>query len=323
MPSIFGPTPLIRLRSSALPPRAPVSSSGSVSSAEVSGRGEIEARLGAFLGPFGSRRLCSLRRLRTRVARSRGFRQLGLRLGLGLGLGEIGRLAGPRGRRLRRRAGGLGSSRDAVIVAAAAIDRGAGKGMRSRFRALDHMRQRIAAAGLVGQAGQRGRAAFRRTEAPVVLRARGHFAPGGNVVDELFQALRRQVLVGVLEDLHHGRVDAGTEALDLFPREVAVGRQLVRMGRDLRLADPDQVFRAAQLARRRAADLDMRLLADRGQLEHRVEGRDLEHADVRHAEHFGDIADRRARAASPRAVPAPATEAGSPRRPDGRPGSAR
>src|SRR5262249_38212843 len=33
----------------------------------------------------------------------------------------------------------------------------------------------------------------------------------------------------------------------------------------------------------------------RRQVEHGVEGRDLEHADMRHAEHVGDIADRRFR----------------------------
>ena len=54
---------------------------------------------------------------------------------------------------------------------------------------------------------------------------------------------------------------------------------------DAALADLLQVFRAAQHAGRRAADLDMRLAADRRQLEHRVEGRDLVDADVGHIEH--------------------------------------
>ena len=58
------------------------------------------------------------------------------------------------------------------------------------------------------------------------------------------------------------------------------------------LADLDQVAGAAQPARRGAADLDMGLLADRLQLEHRVEGRDLEHADIGHVEQVGDGADR-------------------------------
>ena len=57
-------------------------------------------------------------------------------------------------------------------------------------------------------------------------------------------------------------------------------------------------------ARRRAAHLHVDILPDRLQIEHRVEGRDLEHADVRHAEHFGDVLDRGFR--QPAAVPAPA-----------------
>ena len=37
----------------------------------------------------------------------------------------------------------------------------------------------------------------------------------------------------------------------------------------------------------------MRLRADRVQLELRVEGRNLQHPDERHFEHFGDVFDRR------------------------------
>src|SRR5664279_3895849 len=49
---------------------------------------------------------------------------------------------------------------------------------------------------------------------------------------------------------------------------------------------------AAQPARGSAADLDVGLLADRLQLEHRVEGRDLERANVGHPEQVSDRADR-------------------------------
>jgi hypothetical protein len=61
---------------------------------------------------------------------------------------------------------------------------------------------------------------------------------------------------------------------------------------DALLADVDQVFRAAQHARRRAADLDMGARTDRLQLELRVEGRHFENADIGHAEHVGDAFDR-------------------------------
>ncbi len=52
-----------------------------------------------------------------------------------------------------------------------------------------------------------------------------------------------------------------------------------------------QRVRAAQPAGRRAAQLHMEF-ADRREIEHRVEGRDLEHADIRHAEQLGDMLDR-------------------------------
>ena len=51
---------------------------------------------------------------------------------------------------------------------------------------------------------------------------------------------------------------------------------------------------AAQHARRGAAELNVEL-TDRLKVEHGVEGRDLEHADMRHAEEVGDMADRRFR----------------------------
>jgi hypothetical protein len=105
--------------------------------------------------------------------------------------------------------------------------------------------------------------------------------------------LFRQVFVGILEDLHHRRVDAGAETFDLFPGEHAVLGDLVHVLGDARLADPDQVLGAAQLAGRRAADLDMGLLADRLQLEHGVEGRHFQNPDVGHVEQIRDVADRR------------------------------
>ena len=105
----------------------------------------------------------------------------------------------------------------------------------------------------------------------------------------------REVLVGVAADLHHRRVDAGAEALDLLPGEIAVGGDVELLVVDAPLADLFDLLAAAQQAGRRAAPLDVGLAADRLELEHRVEGRDLEHADLRHAEHLGDVLDRRLR----------------------------
>ena len=85
---------------------------------------------------------------------------------------------------------------------------------------------------------------------------------------------------------------------------------------DLLAADLLEVVGAAQPARRRAAHLEMRDPAHRLEVEHRVEGRDLEHADLGHVEHRRDRLDRRL--ASPSLpAPAPATAARSPPRPAG------
>ena len=109
----------------------------------------------------------------------------------------------------------------------------------------------------------------------------------------MFEALRGQIFVGVLEYLDHRRVDTCAEALDLFPGKKTVVRNLVHMLGDARLADLDQVFRSAQLTRRGAAYLDMCLFPDRLQLEHGVEGRNFQNADIRHVEQLGDVTDRR------------------------------
>ena len=115
---------------------------------------------------------------------------------------------------------------------------------------------------------------------------------GAEGLDDLLEALDRQILVGVVADHHHRRVHAGAEALDLFPAQLAVGGDLERIVVDPVLADLDQFLRAAQHARGRAAHQDVGLRADRLQQELRVEGRDLEHADIGHAQHLGDRLDR-------------------------------
>ncbi len=60
------------------------------------------------------------------------------------------------------------------------------------------------------------------------------------------------------------------------------------------LAELDEAFGAAQHARRRTADLNVCARSDGAELELRVEGRDLEDADIGHAQHVGDLLDRRA-----------------------------
>ncbi len=126
-----------------------------------------------------------------------------------------------------------------------------------------------------------------------VLRAGGRHAAGGQLVDDPGQFLGAQILVVILADLRHRRVGAGAKAFDLFPRKLAIRRKLVRIGGDLVLADGDQVFRAADHAGQRAANLNMRDRAHGLQLEHEVERSHLKRTDRGHAEHIGDSFDRR------------------------------
>ena len=100
----------------------------------------------------------------------------------------------------------------------------------------------------------------------------------------------REILVEIIVDLHHRRIGAGTKAFDLKPRELAVGRDVALVA-DLVFQDLFQVLRAHAMTRHRAAKLD-EMRPDRLKVEHGVEGRDLHHPDVRHAEHFGDMLDR-------------------------------
>src|SRR5207249_1742026 len=76
------------------------------------------------------------------------------------------------------------------------------------------------------------------------------------LVEQLFERLRRQVLVIVGVDLHHRGVDARAQALDLDPRELAVGGNVVLLA-DAPPADRLEVLGAAQHARRGAAQLDI------------------------------------------------------------------
>ena len=138
-------------------------------------------------------------------------------------------------------------------------------------------------------------AADRRGKLPVDLRAGLDGRPLGEAIEHLFETFSRKVLVGVVPDQHHRRVDAGAEALDLLPRKIAVGRDVERVVMDALLADVENGVSAAQPARRRAADLHMGLLPARLQQEHGVERRHFQRADMRHAEHLGHVPDRRLR----------------------------
>src|SRR5882724_1349727 len=142
---------------------------------------------------------------------------------------------------------------------------------------------------------QRGQPAHGSGELTVDLRSRLRRMARGEAIEHLAEAFLGQILISVLPDQRHRGVDAGAETLDFFPAETAILGQMEWFVVDPALAHLDEIARSAQAARRRAADLDVRLLADRLQLKHRVERRDFERADVGHAKQIRDRPDRRFR----------------------------
>src|ERR1700682_3422 len=73
---------------------------------------------------------------------------------------------------------------------------------------------------------QRRRPTDRRGKLPIDLRTGFWIFSGREIVEKLLEILRRQILVIVVVDLRHRRVDAGAEALDLPPREHPVSRDM-------------------------------------------------------------------------------------------------
>src|ERR1019366_10335261 len=107
---------------------------------------------------------------------------------------------------------------------------------------------------------QRGRSTDRRGELAHDLRSRLRRIAGGKAVQHLAEAFLGQILVGILPDQNHRRIDAGAETLDLFPAEIAILGKMKGIVMDAALADVDDIAGAAQPARRGAADLDVGLL---------------------------------------------------------------
>ena len=147
-----------------------------------------------------------------------------------------------------------------------------------------------AAARIEAGIGERGRTAQRRGQLPIDLRAGLDLLAAREIGEQRGEALRGEILVVIEIDLRDRRVHAGAETLDLDPRQLAV-RGDVQLLADPVVAELDQLVRPAQHARRGAAELDMEL-SDRLQIEHGVEGRDFERADLRHAEKGRDVLDR-------------------------------
>src|SRR6266404_5949197 len=139
---------------------------------------------------------------------------------------------------------------------------------------------------------QRGRPTRRCGELTTILRSRLRNVAGGKAVKHLAEAFLGQVLVGILPDQRHWRVDAGAEALDFLPTEIPILGQMKRVVMDAALAYFDDVASTPQPAWRGPAHLHVGLFADRLQLEHRAEARDLQPAEVRDVWEFGDSADR-------------------------------
>ncbi|GJE72328.1 hypothetical protein CHKEEEPN_3882 [Methylorubrum podarium] len=226
---------------------------------------------------LGLARLGPILRLHRRLAGARP---------LGGGIDGV-RLVGASG----RRAGRLGFVLDAGLGRGGLVLLDALLTLAGALGLLEALAPR-ADAGAVEQAlvGQGVDGVLRLRGDPADLRADLDGTAGGQIVHELVEALGVEILVIVLIDLHHRRVAAGAEALDLEPGEIAVGRDLAR-GAEAIVERGLQLLRPAAIAGHGAADLDPEP-ANRLQGEHRVEGRDLQHADMRHAELIGDRLDR-------------------------------
>src|SRR5215831_9259555 len=69
---------------------------------------------------------------------------------------------------------------------------------------------------------QRGRPGDGRGKLSTVLRSRLRRMARGKAVQHLAEAFLGQILVVIVPDQNHRRVDAGAEAFDLLPAEIAV-----------------------------------------------------------------------------------------------------
>src|SRR6185312_807822 len=125
---------------------------------------------------------------------------------------------------------------------------------------------------------QRQRPTFGRRGLALLGRAGRRRLTALQCLDQPLGRWRVEVLVEIVVDLDDRRVDAGAQTLDLGQRELAVRRGLADGDAEPLLASRDDLFGAPEPARRRRADLE-EMLADRAQIEHRVEGRDLVDAD--------------------------------------------
>src|SRR3981189_1260585 len=140
---------------------------------------------------------------------------------------------------------------------------------------------------------QRGRSTDRRRELTTVLRPRLRKVAGGKAVKHFAEAFLGQILVGILPDQHHRRVHAGAKTLDFFPAEIAILGQMKGIVMDAALAQFDDSSGATQPPRRGAADLDVRLLADRLQLDHPLASGDPTRRYADRLKQIRDRADRR------------------------------
>ena len=88
-------------------------------------------------------------------------------------------------------------------------------------------------------------------------------------------------------DLERRGRPAGGETLDLLQREDAVGGRALILQPELLLEMAEDLFAASEVAGDVRADLHMKS-ADRREVVHGVEGRDLLHLDWGHAEQVPD-----------------------------------
>src|SRR5579871_206353 len=120
------------------------------------------------------------------------------------------------------------------------------------------------------------------------LRAWCRLLAAGEPVDDRLQLRRIQVLVEIVVDLDHWRVDAATQALDLDQGEVPVGCGFLEADPEFAPAGLGQLVGAAQPAGRGPANLE-KVPTHGRQIEHAVEGGDLVDPDRGHGQSIGDV----------------------------------
>ena len=118
---------------------------------------------------------------------------------------------------------------------------------------------------------------------PACLCARNDLFPCIDFSDQFFEDLRRQILIGILENLNHRRIHTSAGTFHLFPREIAIFGQGEMAFWQSCFCKPGSDLPHRATCRASCHTPEYALSAPTGcKLELGVEGRHFQHANVRH-----------------------------------------